>query len=260
MSKIQVLDHGYVEHVLSWGSDENIVESARMSTGKGFQGWGPTLCSECGGIGIKPVPDIHGQSPIDCKKCEGTGKIPGDEKLLKFLWDHHHTSPFEMAGMIVEVRAPIFVFREWHRHRTQSYNEMSGRYTVLPDLYYIPSITRLMEAKQSNQNKQSSEGGITEELARHAQIGIRDAYERARIQYQIMLDAGFSREVARVVLPVGQYSTMRAQGNLWNWLHFLSLRMDKAAQWEIRQYANVVGQIIRDSFPRTWELFEKSRS
>jgi thymidylate synthase (FAD) len=249
--EFQLLDHGYVKHILSWGSDENIVESARMSTSKGFQGWGPIHSPECKSRFGSPLnAAIFAECNCDPK--------PGDEKLLKFLWDNHHTSPFEMAGMIVEVRAPIFVFREWHRHRTQSYNEMSGRYTVLPDLYYIPSITRLMEAKQSNQNKQSSEGGITEELARHAQIGIRDAYERARIQYQIMLDAGFSREVARVVLPVGQYSTMRAQGNLWNWLHFLSLRMDKAAQWEIRQYANVVGQLIRDSFPRTWELFEKS--
>ena len=92
-NEVNVLDMGYVRLIESWGSDERIIESARMSTAKGFLGW-------------------------------GTPDAPGDEKLLKFLWDKQHATPFEMAGLVVEVKAPIVVFREWHRHRTQSYNEM----------------------------------------------------------------------------------------------------------------------------------------
>ena len=119
-SKHHVLDDriGYVEFIESWGSDERVIESARMSTGNGFKGW-------------------------------GTEDNPGDEKLLRYLWEHKHLTPFEMCGMTLEVQAPIIVFREWHRHRTQSYNEMSGRYTELPNLYYIPSEARLRGAKQS---------------------------------------------------------------------------------------------------------------
>ena len=109
--RVELLDHGYLSLVETWGSDERIVEAARMSTGKGFLGW-------------------------------GTADAPGDEKLLKFLSDNAHATPFEMAGLIVEVQAPIMVFREWHRHRTQSYNEMSARYTPLPDVNYLPSVER----------------------------------------------------------------------------------------------------------------------
>src|SRR5690606_23323400 len=102
---MKVLDHGYVRLVEAWGSDERIIEAARMSTGKGFLGWGP----------------------------KEDGK-PGDEKLLRYLWEHKHATPFEMAGLVVEVQAPIFVFREWHRHRTQSFSELSARYVPMPDL------------------------------------------------------------------------------------------------------------------------------
>src|SRR4029078_11798877 len=97
----------------------------------------------------------HGRGPGSlCKPCGGSGKrinTPGDEKLLRTLWEHKHATPFEMAGMVVEVQAPIFVFREWHRHRTQSYNEMSARYTPLANLNYMPSLERLlMNAGGSN--------------------------------------------------------------------------------------------------------------
>src|SRR3990167_11190088 len=107
---MKILDHGYVELVTPnglWGSDEAIIEAARMSTGKGFQGWGP----------------------IDVYR-DGTkvGEKSGDEKLLAYLWDNKHNTPFEMAGMVIEVKAPIFVFREWRRHRAQSSKEMSARY------------------------------------------------------------------------------------------------------------------------------------
>ena len=94
---MQVLDHGFVTLIESWGSDERIIEAARMSTQKGFEGWGP--------------------------KEDGSA---GDEKLLGYLYRNNHATPFEMGGAVIEVQAPIFIFREWHRHRTQSYNEMSA--------------------------------------------------------------------------------------------------------------------------------------
>lgn len=112
--RIPVLDHGYIQIVESWGSDERIIEAARMSTGKGFLGWGPT-CEHCAGPVV--AKDIYGG--MHCSSCGTVGGKPGDEKLLKFLWDNHHATPFEMAGAVFEVQAPIAVYREWHRHRTQ---------------------------------------------------------------------------------------------------------------------------------------------
>jgi thymidylate synthase (FAD) len=219
-----VLDQGYVKFIESWGSDREIVESARMSTDKSFRGW-------------------------------GSEEKPGDEKFLRFLWENKHYSPFEQAGMMIEVQAPIVVFREWHRHRTQSYNEMSGRYTVLPDMFYVPTIERLKAARQSVKNKQSSELGFDEHQAKEIQETLERAYKEARKRYEILIDAGVAREIARLVLPVAQYSRMRASANLRNWLAFLALRMDKAAQWEIRQYANAVADLLNERFPRTYDLF-----
>jgi thymidylate synthase (FAD) len=219
-----VLDHGYVDLIESWGSDVRIVEAARMSTGKGFKGWGTPDC-------------------------------PGDEKLLRYLWEHKHTSPFEMAGATFEVQAPIFVFREWMRHRTQSYNEMSGRYAVLPDLYYIPSTERLMAAKQDTKNKQGSVEGFTEEEVASFQGAMSGVYSNSRQVYNSLLAVGVAKEVARMVLPVSQYSRMRASANLLNWLKFLRLRLPKNAQHEIRQYALVILNMLAEKFPHTIELF-----
>lgn len=222
MTKISVLDQGYVELIESWGSDERIVESARMSTDKGFKGW------------------------------------PEDEKLLRFLWENKHLTPFEMGGLIIEVQAPIFVFREWHRHRTQSFNELSARYTALPDMYYIPSVERLMNGKQASKNKQSSEAGFSEEQAVMLQADLKGSYIHSRAIYDFLLEQGVAREIARIIVPVGQYSRMRASANLRNWLAFLTLRQAPGAQFEIRQFANAVGQIVAEQFPRTHKLFNES--
>lgn len=259
-----VLDHGYVKLIETWGSDEGIVEAARMSTSKGFQGWGPKecdacveQCTQCGGTGETPDVGFGSErcSYCPCKKCGGAGTVPGDEKFLKFLWDNKHHSPFEMAGASFEIQAPIFVFREWHRHRTQSYNEMSGRYTVLPDLCYLPSLERLMASKQAAKNKQGSVAGFTEGEAYCYRDDIKAAYEHSRASYQFMLDHGVAREIARLVIPVAQYSRMRASANLRNWLGFLTLRTEASAQWEIRQYANAVEHLLIAKFPRTMSLF-----
>lgn len=244
----EVLDHGYVKFIESWGSDERIIEAARMSTLKGFQGWGPFHSNKCKATleKAKQEGDFNGFG-CNCPK--------GDEKLLAYLYNNKHMTPFEMAGMIIEVQAPIFVFREWHRHRTQSYNELSARYTELPDLYYVPSIERLMNAKQGMKNKQGSEEGFTEEQAKSIQADLCSIYKDIRLEYDALLENKVAREIARLVIPVAQYSRMRASANLRNWLAFLTLRTDQAAQYEIRQYAFEVAKLIQEKFPRTYELY-----
>jgi thymidylate synthase (FAD) len=255
MPNIGVLDHGFVSLVEGWGSDESIVEAARMSTGKGFLGWGGFDCPD----GV--FDDDHGyQHDADCR-CKGTGKIVGDEKLLRYLWEHRHATPFEMGGLVIEVQAPIFVFREWHRHRTQSYNEMSARYVPLPDVNYVPTVERLLINSKTNKQAGTVSGAavLDEEKAGAFRSQLARVYSDAEDLYQWALAAGVPKELARVHLPVGRYSRMRASANLRNWLAFLTLRMDAAAQWEIRQYANAVGTLIAERFPRTWALFEEGR-
>ena len=236
---MNVLDHGYVKLVESWGSDERIVEAARMSTSKGFQGW-------------------------------GTSKTPGDEKLLRYLYRHKHATPFEMAGLIIEVQAPIFVFREWRTHRTQAqlddmfwddaYNELSARYTPLPDLNYVPTVERLTMDGGANKQAQSTGRVLHVNEAETFRRDLQNSYVNAETQYQHALYVGVPKELARLCIPVGRYSRMRASANLRNWLAFLELRMAPNAQWEIRQYANAVGEIVAKEFPRTWELFEEGRT
>lgn len=244
--KVEILDHGYLEAVEHWGSDERIVEAARMSTGKGFLGWGPKHAPTC--------PAAGGNGFADCNCREDS---PGDEKLLRYLWEHRHATPFEMAGLVIEVQAPIFVFREWHRHRTQSYNEMSARYVPLPDVNYLPTVERLMANSKTNKQAGTVAGAteLTEDAAINVRSGLVQFYELAEKIYQKHLAVGVPKELARIHLPVGRYSRMRASANLRNWLAFLTLRMDPAAQFEIRQYANAVGVLIAERFPRTWKLF-----
>jgi thymidylate synthase (FAD) len=260
--EIPVLDTiGYVRLIETWGSDERIIEAARMSTDKGFVGWGPFECQACGkgdtSLGTAKTSD---GMLIRCPACKGFGVIPGDEKLLAYLYNNHHGTPFEMAGLTLEIQAPIFVFREWHRHRTQSYNELSARYTELPDMFYVPSITRLMRSAQSKTNKQGSEVGLSQFKAEAAQAMIDKAERDMRQVYQTLLLNGVAREVARMVIPVAQYSRMRASANLRNWLAFLTLRMEPTAQWEIRCYARAVATFVAKYFERTYALFNDKRT
>lgn len=223
----QVLDHGYVKLTDVWGNDEKaIIEAARQSTQGLFRGWDQ------------------------------------DFKLLDYLYKNKHSTPFEFAGMTIEVQAPIFVFREWHRHRTQSYNEMSARYAPLPDLYYMPDIFNVHDrVLKAGQNKQAgtvagvkaSYNDTAEWLSRLDHV-----YRDAEKLYQDGLAMGLPKEIARVVMPVGHYSRMRASANLRNWLGFVELRASPHAQWEIQQYAHAVADIMRSLFPRTMELFDES--
>ncbi|CAB4169127.1 THY1 Predicted alternative thymidylate synthase [uncultured Caudovirales phage] len=221
----KVLDKGYVEFVESWGSEERIIEAARMSTNKGFVNWDE------------------------------------DAKLLAYLYNHKHMTPFEMAGMVLEVKAPIMVFREWHRHRTMSYNEMSARYVPLPNDDYLPTIERLMlGANTATTNKQAQ--GLGTELSEHDAMDwlymLEDVYNHCQIVYECGLKLGIPKELARLPVTVGRYSRMRVSCNLRNWLAFLTLRQDSAAQYEIRVYADEVCKLIAEHFPRTEALFSKS--
>jgi thymidylate synthase (FAD) len=248
---IKLLDHGSVALVETWGSDERIVEAARMSTDKGFQGWG-RKCDTPGCMPVGMLGDVN-----FCQVCKGTGWINGDEKLLRYLYEHKHMTPFEMAGMIVEVQAPIFVFREWHRHRTQSYNELSARYTPLPDVNYVPTVERLLQSGGANKQAASTGKQISVSEAEGFQKHLAKSYVDAQELYEWALLSGAPKELARLCIPVGRYSRMRASANLRNWLAFLTLRMDAAAQWEIQQYAKAVAELIAEKFPRTYALFAK---
>ena len=243
----KLLDHGYLKFVEDWGRDESIIEAARMSTDKGFLGWGPKHTADC-----YRRTDPYGP----CIGCP-----PGDEKLLAYLYDNKHSTPFEMAGLVIEVKAPISVFRQWHRHRTQSYNEMSARYTALPDENYVPSVERLlMNSKTNKQAGTIKDADVLDEYtAQDYRHGLIAQYEADERFYQQALKMGVPKELAREHLPVGRYSKMRASANLRNWLAFLTLRMDPHAQYEIRVYADAVAALIEQSFPRTYALFAKSR-
>lgn len=243
--KVSVLDHGYVQLIESWGSDERIIEAARMSTGKGFLGWGPHHTDEC-----YRRPATEESARCDCP--------PGDEKLLAFLWNNQHATPFEMAGAVFEVQAPIAVYREWHRHRTQGYSELSARYTPLPDVNYIPSVERLLVNSKTNKQAGTVKGAdeLTAERAELYRQDLVKMYADQESMYQKALQAGVPKELARMHIGVGRYSRMRATAVLRNWLGFLTLRMAPGAQWEIRQFANVVHDMLSPLFPRTLALFD----
>lgn len=259
-----LLDYGYLKLIEHWGSDESIISAARMSTSKSFQGWGPFEEDDliCNGTGyIQTNPNL---TPINCPNCRGTGKKPGDEKLLRFMWEHDHGTPFEMAGFTIEAKAPIMVFREWHRHRVPfGYNEMSARYVPLPNENYAPKIARIIEgATKAGKNKQAqSVGGhvATEQNAIEGLEVLDAAYQISQKAYERLLKLGWPKELARLPVPVGRYSVMRATSNLRGWLGFMKLRCAPDAQYEIRVYANEVANVVQSLFPRTHELWTEGQ-
>ncbi len=273
--KKQILDHGYIELIESWGSDERIIEAARMSTGKGFLGWGEpkdhNKCRKCGVMRVHAYPFDGGPQyhlPPNPpgneagRQCAETGGHewevhPGDEKLLQYLMENRHDTPFEFGGIVIEIQAPIMVFREWHRHRTASYNEMSARYEPLPDVNYVPTVERLLINSKTNKQVGVVKGAavLDEDGAEWFRRQLTAAYQDDQALYEVALARGVPKELARAHLPVGRYSRMRAHTCLRNWLAFMTLRKDKNAQYEIRQYANALGDIVEQCFPRTWELF-----
>lgn len=258
---MKVLDKGYVKYIEHYGSDESIIEAARMSTDKGFLGWDAGPCPVCEGDGRDPDHEGAGWK-LGCKSCDGTGHIAGDAKLLKYLWTKKHATPFEMAGMILEVKAPIMVFREWMRHRSQSFNEMSARYVPLPDENYMPSVERLLsgsKAAANTKNRQAQGSGkeLSESDAMFWLDELERLYNHAQRVYDLGLELGVPKELARLPVPVGRYSKMRVAANLRNWLAFETLRISHNAQYEIRIYAQAILQLLEERFPRTIQLFRE---
>lgn len=208
---VAVLNAGALELVDFMGSDASVVQAARISNGA-------------------VMPDWRGAP---------------DERLINFLAEHEHMTPFEHATFKFYVKAPIFVFREWHRHRTFSFNELSARYKKLKPEFYYPEVVRIPDPK----NKQSSIEVEDYELQRTMNNCLIDSYTKAWTEYEWMLEEGIAREIARAVLPVGIYSEMYVTGNFRNWMHFYKLRSSADAQYEIRQYADVLGDIFAEKMP-----------
>jgi len=225
MQKVDVLDHGFVRLVDSMGDDLSVIRAARVSYDSAWR----------------------------------AGEDQGsDTRLINYLWRNHHTTPFEAVTFTFEIKAPIFVFRQWHRHRTWSYNELSARYRELPEEFYIPAPEQI--GLQSKDNKQGRTTGdqlddFVAMRGRECDM-LRIACQQGFNAYRELLDKGWPRELARSVLPVATYSHMFATVDLLNLLKFLTLRCDSHAQYEIRVYADAMRDLARSVVPvciAAWE-------
>jgi thymidylate synthase (FAD) len=216
--RIDVLDHGFVRLVDSMGSDLSISRAARVSY------------------------------DADWRAGEDEGS---DAKLIRYLWKNYHTTPFEAVTFTFEIKAPIFVFRQWHRHRTWSYNELSARYKELPEEFYLPEPGVIgTQAVKNKQGRDLGEMTVAEIGQREFQRNIaRHAMFKAFEAYRVLLSDGWPRELARSVLPVATYSHMFATVDLLNLMKFLTLRCDGHAQYEIRVYADAMRDLARTVVP-----------
>lgn len=198
---------------------------------------------------------IVNSARISYASMEKTGKDPAaDTKLLKYLWANKHTTPFESCVLTFYIKAPIFVVRQWQRHRMFSYNEVSARYTELPEQTFIPVASTIGE--QSIANKQQRTGSsVDEQLGKFYQEQIEAQNASAFACYRMLLDKGLPRELARTILPLGTYTEFLATGNLHSWLHFLKLRLGSHAQHEIRVYAEQIQAILTGLYPNLMEVF-----
>jgi thymidylate synthase (FAD) len=184
---------------------------------------------------------------------EGTNKITEDRSLIRYLLRHQHTSPFEMVEFKFHHVMPIFVARQWIRHRTASLNEYSARYSIVKDRFYRPVMSSLRQ--QSKTNKQGGTEPLDDLTAAEFSQYL-DATETHFKDYQQLLDKGVARELARIGLPQNLYTEWYWKIDLHNLLHFLKLRMDVHAQLEIREYAKVMFDMIKPIVPMTIEAFE----
>jgi len=230
MDKIEVLNGGFVRLVDQMGGDLSIVRSARVSYDADWRGE----------LEVAP---------------RGQMAAPKDEKLIKYLWTNKHTSPFEAVSFTFEVKAPIFVFRQWHRHRTWSYNEISARYTELDEGYYIPELDKITTQSSSNKQMRTDEV-LSEADAIRNIISSQNATSFATYKYLIKL--GCARELARSVLPVAAYSRMFATVDLHNLFHFLKLRLHEHSQYEIRVYAEAIVKLIEPIVPVAVAVFKET--
>lgn len=213
-----VLDKGFVRLVDYFGGDQRIVQSARVSYGK------------------------------------GTKSVSQDGALIDYLLRHQHTSPFEQVVMTFHVKMPIFVARQWVRHRTGRMNEVSGRYSIMKEEFYVPEADKVSPQSKDNKQGRATEAFDSEtanKIINQLSEGQKSAYEN----YSELLDSGLAREVARINLPLSLYTEFYWEMDLHNLFHFLKLRLDSHAQYEIRVYAEVMLEMCKKVAPMATESF-----
>ena len=215
---IKCLDKGFVRLVDSMGGDDAIVQAARVSYGK------------------------------------GTNKVSQDRGLIRYLMRHRHTTPFEMVEFKFHCKMPIFVARQWVRHRTASINEYSLRYSEARDEFYYPDPEHIQF--QSVLNKQGRRGEVPAELKQKVQDDFKEISEKSFAMYSELNEAGVSRELARAVLPVNLYTEWYWKNDLHNLLHFIGLRSDSHAQYEIRVFSDAMAESVKAVAPFAWEAYQ----
>ncbi len=212
-----VLDHGFVSLVDYMGSDDAVEQAARVSYGA------------------------------------GTRKVSQTRGLVRYLRRHRHTTPSEMVEFKFHCAMPMFVARQWIRHRTASVNELSARYSLMPLLFYTPDPQHF--ALQSTSNKQGRAGGAPDEVYKEAIERWQSLRESAGDAYSWMLEEDVAREIARIDLPVSTYTQWYWKIDLHNLLHFLSLRVDPRAQWEIQEFARAIAGMVKRVAPLSYEAW-----
>ncbi len=215
-----VLDKGFVRLVDYMGSDDRIVQSARVSYGK------------------------------------GTKTVRQDRGLINYLMRNRHTSPFEQVILTFHTKMPVFVARQWVRHRTARLNEISGRYSVMEDEFYVPKPEDI--SGQAVDNKQGRDGEpLASDLAEYVQAQLVEGQRASYESYEALLETGLARELARINLPISLYTQWYWQVDLHNLFHFLELRLDTHAQYEIRAYAEVMLDMAEKVAPIATEAFRE---
>jgi thymidylate synthase (FAD) len=191
---------------------------------------------------------------------QGTKKVQEDRGLIRYLLRHRHTTPFEMLEFKFHVAMPIFVARQWIRHRTANVNEYSARYSILPDRFYTPSLENVRKQSASNRQGGTERFSVTDAAPQESAtaeefLKFLEDVEALYPRYAALLDKGVSRELARIGLPVNMYTEWYWKCDLHNILRFLSLRMDAHAQEEIRVYAQAMWNLLEPIVPITMEAF-----
>jgi thymidylate synthase (FAD) len=229
----KALDHGFVRVIDYMGNDSSIVQAARVSYGK------------------------------------GTKQLNQDKSLINYLLSHRHSTPFEMNEIKFHVKLPIFVARQWIRHRTANVNEYSARYSILDNEFYIPNSKELKP--QSKTNNQGRSGDLDENEKKMYMRVLRENSKDSFQKYNFLLNQnddeakpdldrqGLTRELSRIVLPLNSYTQWYWKIDLHNFMHFLALRFDEHAQYEIRVYAEIMMNLMKKWVPLTYEAFLKNR-
>tara|TARA_X000000950_G_C13850196_1_gene634149 strand:- start:841 stop:1767 length:927 start_codon:yes stop_codon:yes gene_type:complete len=229
----KALDHGFVRVIDYMGNDSSIVQAARVSYGK------------------------------------GTKQLNQDKSLINYLLSHRHSTPFEMNEIKFHVKLPIFVARQWIRHRTANVNEYSARYSILDNEFYIPNSKELKP--QSKTNNQGRSGDLDENEKKMYMRVLRENSKDTFQKYNFLLNQnddeakpdldrqGLTRELSRIVLPLNSYTQWYWKIDLHNFMHFLALRFDEHAQYEIRVYAEIMMNLMKKWVPLTYEAFLKNR-